>query len=959
MYKNNTANGKKNGLLLKTNKDYLNRFAVVETERSYTKRPPPSGLIEPPGAISVWETPDWFNSNQPVIPHKNFYGYVPWIKEHGDALIALIEKKATSPILPISFIKDQSVDTQRRSAMRYAVDSPEQLRHLLFSRLTPLVGRLRAMIFSFDWHPFMRIISQACKDLDIPRILIPHESVFAKRDMYYVDATSGIDRPDADIVLGWGKLQKDIFVSRGYPQERIILLGAPKFDVYCNGTKPSLTRTQFCRIFNLDPSKPIILFPAQPLDSQFDVNVARDSQRTIMKDLCNICSKHNWQLIIRSPPSRASDVIGKQLREKIQNESFVRIDQSGFYRVTPFEALNHCDAHISVNSTMLFEALLLGKPSISARYIDFESFWQNTSIEFAHSEAELEKLLINYISKSHMPTRDLTWANEYLAPGAFDGGAAGRIGKQLDDIFIGKYPLSSYDSDKEYVMCRQKSGGNIAISNYGINSSQHRFIKKLLDADNVGEPRNASQAMNYDHFFKWNPDFKYDVPNFSVHFAAIGKRPIYIEKGFIGFYGYDDISAPPLSVFVDDMGPLNGHQNINRLHSILNSDYELTSSETDLVKQFIKVIVSNKFSSDLGAIQLDLNHLRTRDRGILLVYKGESTDTEESRSTRFEHFLEMVYNACRNEKDADILISFSPGVTDDASTDTVYSSIKWLLRLQDNIKIVPHRTNSYSMFEVADEVWTLSSIIGFEALLADKVVRCFSPTFYSGRSLTIDEPVLPHHPTERTVYEIFYAAYVMQSRYFNPSTGKKCSLPDFLDYLVDLREGTTELFGSSFVSECVWTADIRGLSHLSSDIYRDEAGDIFVPPSKTGHIIFGPYLKIGYGSFTLGYILDFSTNSDLNSETDEVDSLNRAKSNPEAHQPEVELVCDIVSDGSTMELAVARHSSVDVSDGRLNAKLSFKIPEGAEEGKDVIEFRISVVRGAAFKVKSVVIAKLR
>ena len=60
-----------------------------------------------------------------------------------------------------------------------------------------------------------------------------------------------------------------------------------------------------------------------------------------------------------------------------------------------------------------------------------------------------------------------------------------------------------------------------------------------------------------------------------------------------------------------------------------------------------------------------------------------------------------------------------------------------------------------------------------------------------------------------------------------------------------------------------------------------------------------------------------------------------------------------------MELAVARHSSVDVSDGRLNAKLSFKIPEGAEEGKDVIEFRISVVRGAAFKVKSVVIAKLR
>ena len=342
IFKNNTATAEEVNLVLKKNEEYLARFSVVEAERSYTKRPPPSSVIASKSSIRVWETPDWFNPNQPVIPHQDFYGYVPWIKEHGDALIALIEKSATSPIFPISFIKDQSVDTQRRSAMRYAVDSPEQLRHLLFSRLTPLVGRMRGMIFSFDWHPFMRLISQACKDLNIPRILIPHESVFAKRDMYYVDATSGIDRPDADIVLGWGKLQKDIFISRGYPAERIVLLGAPKFDVYSNGTKPSLTRAQYCRIFNLDPDKPIILFPAQPLDSQYDVTIARDSQRAIMKDLCTICLKHNWQLIIRSPPSRASDVIGKELRERIQSEPFAQIDQSGFYRVTPFEALNHC-----------------------------------------------------------------------------------------------------------------------------------------------------------------------------------------------------------------------------------------------------------------------------------------------------------------------------------------------------------------------------------------------------------------------------------------------------------------------------------------------------------------------------------------------------------------------------------------------------------------------------------------
>ena len=149
------------------------------------------------------------------------------------------------------------------------------------------------------------------------------------------------------------------------------------------------------------------------------------------------------------------------------------------------------------------------------------------------------------------------------------------------------------------------------------------------------------------------------------------------------------------------------------------------------------------------------------------------------------------------------------------------------------------------------------------------------------------------------------------------------------------------------------------MSHLNQDIYRDEEGNIVVSSSKIGHIIYGPYLKIGHGSFTLGYILDFNASFSGGFEIDEVNTGNSTMFNDEAHQPEIELICDIVSNGSTTELAVAKHINVDVSKGCLIAKLFFKIPDGEEEGKDVIEFRISAVKGAAFKIKSLVLAKIR
>lgn len=93
-----------------------------------------------------------------------------------------------------------------------------------------------------------------------------------------------------------------------------------------------------------------------------------------------------------------------------------------------------------------------------------------------------------------------------------------------------------------------------------------------------------------------------------------------------------------------------------------------------------------------------------------------------------------------------------------------------------------------SLLAQADAVFTVTSQMGFEALLLDKDVHCFGMPFYAGWGATRDEEHCERRTRKRSPLEILAAAYIGYARYVNPFTGKRCDIHDVIRILARQRE---------------------------------------------------------------------------------------------------------------------------------------------------------------------------
>jgi capsular polysaccharide export protein len=78
--------------------------------------------------------------------------------------------------------------------------------------------------------------------------------------------------------------------------------------------------------------------------------------------------------------------------------------------------------------------------------------------------------------------------------------------------------------------------------------------------------------------------------------------------------------------------------------------------------------------------------------------------------------------------------------------------------------------------------------MGFEALMRGLEVHCFGMPFYAGWGLTIDRKWCWRRRRKRTLDEVFYAACILQSRYYDPINQRPCSIQETIEYLAKTRD---------------------------------------------------------------------------------------------------------------------------------------------------------------------------
>ena len=93
-----------------------------------------------------------------------------------------------------------------------------------------------------------------------------------------------------------------------------------------------------------------------------------------------------------------------------------------------------------------------------------------------------------------------------------------------------------------------------------------------------------------------------------------------------------------------------------------------------------------------------------------------------------------------------------------------------------------------SCLEAVNEVHTLTSLSGFEALLYGKKVVTYGMPFYAGWGLTIDKQTCPRRTRKLTLEQLIAGAYILYPRYIHPKTLSLCHPNVLIDALESERQ---------------------------------------------------------------------------------------------------------------------------------------------------------------------------
>lgn len=135
----------------------------------------------------------------------------------------------------------------------------------------------------------------------------------------------------------------------------------------------------------------------------------------------------------------------------------------------------------------------------------------------------------------------------------------------------------------------------------------------------------------------------------------------------------------------------------------------------------------------------------------------------------------------------------------------------------DLADIVLDGADPVALIAAADEVWTMTSLMGFEALIRGRAVVTLGAPFYAGWGLTEDHDSMPERrsaPRGRVTLEgLVHAALIGYPRYRDPVTGRPCTVELAVERLATgavPRPG----FGLRFL------AKLQGLMASRADLWR-------------------------------------------------------------------------------------------------------------------------------------------
>jgi capsular polysaccharide export protein len=148
-----------------------------------------------------------------------------------------------------------------------------------------------------------------------------------------------------------------------------------------------------------------------------------------------------------------------------------------------------------------------------------------------------------------------------------------------------------------------------------------------------------------------------------------------------------------------------------------------------------------------------------------------------------ESFRRMVEAAVAENPGARVIVKLHPEVTSGRKRGYLAA-----LALPEGCTVLSRRVNPWALLERVDKVYTVSSQLGFEALMAGRQVICFGMPFYAGWGLTDDRVTCPRRTTRVSLARLVHAAFFGYCRFLDAWRRHETDFFTAADQLLFLRQ---------------------------------------------------------------------------------------------------------------------------------------------------------------------------
>lgn len=271
--------------------------------------------------------------------------------------------------------------------------------------------------------------------------------------------------------------------------------------------------------------------------------------------------------------------------------------------------------------------------------------------------------------------------------------------------------------------------------------------------------------------------------------AAQRKAPVVrIEDAFLRSLFPGRAGGAPLGLLIDHKGAHFDPARPSDLENILAThpldDTALLNRARGAMARMAEAHLTKYTAFDPAALVPDPGYVLVIDQT-----RGDASVTASGADRN--RFLEMLFVAQDEHPGAQILIKTHPetvqGFRDGYFTDA---------DCNDRVRLFADPVSPWTLMEGAIAVYTVSSGLGFEAILAGHKPRVFGQPFYAGWGLSTDEFPVQRRQRSLTRAQLFAGAMMLYPKWYDP----------FRDTLCDLETAIETLAADTRA----WRADHRG-----------------------------------------------------------------------------------------------------------------------------------------------------